>query len=122
MHFSYLFFPWHRYYLYFHERILGSLIGDPSFALVFWNWDDQFYGGNSMPSMFMDKENMSSLFNPNRNPAHLPPTLVRLSPLDNSTENSVLVSQNLNTMYQVVVTANTAELFAGSAYRQGFRV
>ena len=40
VHFSYLFFPWHRYYLYFHESILGSLIDDPAFALPYWNWDN----------------------------------------------------------------------------------
>ena len=27
-----------RFYLYFHERILGKLIGDDTFALPFWNW------------------------------------------------------------------------------------
>ena len=40
IHFNYLFFPWHRYYLYFHESILGSLIDDPAFALPYWNWDN----------------------------------------------------------------------------------
>ncbi|PKA46165.1 Aureusidin synthase [Apostasia shenzhenica] len=35
IHFSWLFFPWHRAFLYFYERILGKLVGDPSFALPF---------------------------------------------------------------------------------------
>jgi polyphenol oxidase len=39
IHGSWWFFPWHRAYLYFHEKILGSLIGDPSFALPYWNWE-----------------------------------------------------------------------------------
>ncbi|CAI0468566.1 unnamed protein product [Linum tenue] len=39
IHFSWIFFPFHRYYLYFFERILGKLIDDPTFALPFWNWD-----------------------------------------------------------------------------------
>ncbi|XP_039688560.1 polyphenol oxidase A1, chloroplastic [Medicago truncatula] len=39
VHNSWLFFPFHRWYLYFHERILGSLINDPAFALPFWNFD-----------------------------------------------------------------------------------
>ena len=31
---------WHRAYLYFHEKILGELtIGEPSFALSYWDWD-----------------------------------------------------------------------------------
>ncbi|KAL0310830.1 UNVERIFIED_CONTAM: Polyphenol oxidase, chloroplastic [Sesamum angustifolium] len=32
-----LFFPFHRWYLYFFERILGSLINDPPFAMPYWN-------------------------------------------------------------------------------------
>lgn len=40
IHGGWFFFPWHRAYLYFHERILGSLIGDPSLALPYWDWDN----------------------------------------------------------------------------------
>ncbi|GBG77680.1 hypothetical protein CBR_g24126 [Chara braunii] len=36
---SWLFLPWHRAYLYFHELILGWLINDFSFTIPFWNWD-----------------------------------------------------------------------------------
>ncbi|RZC53340.1 hypothetical protein C5167_012202 [Papaver somniferum] len=39
IHGSWFFLPWHRYYLYFWERILGKLIGDDTFAIPFWNWD-----------------------------------------------------------------------------------
>jgi polyphenol oxidase len=39
IHGGWWFLPWHRAYLYFHERILGSLIGDPNFALPYWDWD-----------------------------------------------------------------------------------
>ena len=39
IHGSWWFLPWHRSYLFFHEQILGSLIGDPTFALPFWDWD-----------------------------------------------------------------------------------
>ncbi|MFS7947023.1 putative catechol oxidase [Helianthus anomalus] len=35
IHNSWLFFPFHRWYLYFYERILGKLINDPTFALPF---------------------------------------------------------------------------------------
>ncbi|CAI0421486.1 unnamed protein product [Linum tenue] len=41
IHFSWLFLPFHRMYLHFYERILGSLIQDPTFALPFWNWDHE---------------------------------------------------------------------------------
>jgi polyphenol oxidase len=40
VHFSWKFFPWHRAYLYFHERILGSLINDTEFRLPYWDWDN----------------------------------------------------------------------------------
>jgi polyphenol oxidase len=39
IHGSWLFLPWHRAYLYFHERILGSLIGDRTLRLAYWDWD-----------------------------------------------------------------------------------
>jgi polyphenol oxidase len=39
IHGGWWFFAWHRAYLYFHERILGDLIGDPTFALAYWDWD-----------------------------------------------------------------------------------
>jgi len=39
IHGGWWFLPWHRAYLYFHERILGALIGDPTFALPYWDWD-----------------------------------------------------------------------------------
>jgi polyphenol oxidase len=39
VHFSWQFFTWHRAYLYFHERILGKLVGDMDFRLPYWDWD-----------------------------------------------------------------------------------
>lgn len=39
IHGSWWFLPWHRCYLYVHERILGTLIGDPTFRLAYWDWD-----------------------------------------------------------------------------------
>ena len=39
-HGSYFFFPWHRMYLYFFERILRAASGDPNLALPYWNWSD----------------------------------------------------------------------------------
>lgn len=116
VHFSWLFVVWHRWYLYFHERILGSLLGDPSFSLVFWNWDDQHEGGNVMPAMFLHPG--TALYDENRNQANLPPTLVKLSP-GTTGNDSVVVNANLNAMYQDTVTANSAELFLGGAYRTG---
>lgn len=39
IHGGWWFLPWHRCYLYMHERILGTLIGDPNFRLPYWDWD-----------------------------------------------------------------------------------
>lgn len=116
VHFSWLFLPWHRWYLYFHERILGSLIGDPSFSLLYWNWDNQI-DGNTMPAFF--SINGSAVYDAKRNQANLPPSLVRLSASSNTsdTSSSHIVNENLNVMYQSVVTASTADMFMGGAYR-----
>ncbi|RWV89573.1 hypothetical protein GW17_00048274 [Ensete ventricosum] len=36
-HFSWIFLPWHSYYLHCYERILGKLIDDDTFTIPFWN-------------------------------------------------------------------------------------
>jgi tyrosinase len=38
-HYSDLFFPWHRMYLYYFERILRAASGDPNLALPYWNYE-----------------------------------------------------------------------------------
>jgi hypothetical protein len=40
IHGSYQFFPWHRAFLYFHERILGSLINDYTLRLTYFDWEN----------------------------------------------------------------------------------
>ncbi|KAF6172146.1 hypothetical protein GIB67_003838 [Kingdonia uniflora] len=66
IHGSWLFLPWHRCYLYFWEKILGKLIGDPTFAIPFWNWDAP--EGMYMPKIYLG--NSSSLYNDNRDKNH----------------------------------------------------
>jgi hypothetical protein len=40
IHNSWNFLPWHRAYLYYYERILGSLVGNLNgFRLPFWDWE-----------------------------------------------------------------------------------
>ncbi|GLJ28768.1 hypothetical protein SUGI_0567260, partial [Cryptomeria japonica] len=71
VHGGWFFLPWHRWYLYFYERILAKLLGDDTFALPFWNWD--FEGGMTIPLMYMDhsfKNDISPLYDENRNPEH----------------------------------------------------
>lgn len=99
VHSSWLFFPYHRWYLYFHEKILGSLIGDPTFALPFWNWDSP--KGMSMPDIFTNSK--SSLYDPLRSESHQPPTLIDLNYNTESTDNPSVPS-NLAIMYRQMVS------------------
>src|SRR5689334_4785642 len=39
IHGSWRFLPWHRMYLYMHERIIATLLGDDTFTLPYWDWD-----------------------------------------------------------------------------------
>nr|AEY78528.1 polyphenol oxidase [Canarium album] len=118
VHNSWLFFPFHRYYLYFYEKILGKLIEDPTFALPFWNWDSP--PGMQMPAMYANPK--SPLYDNFRNASHQPPTLVDLdyNRTDETTTNKDQLSSNLKIMYrQMVSNGKTAKLFFGNAYRAG---
>ncbi|KAL2495045.1 Polyphenol oxidase [Forsythia ovata] len=118
VHSSWLFFPFHRYYLYFFERILGKLIDDPTFAMPFWNYDGP--GGMRLPAMYADPN--SSLYDPLRDRAHQPPTIIDLnfSSDDANTSDDQQTSRNLTIMYrQMVSNSKTPRLFFGSPYRRG---
>ncbi|KAF8376716.1 hypothetical protein HHK36_031614 [Tetracentron sinense] len=118
VHNSWLFFPFHRYYLYFYEKILGKLIGDPTFAMPFWNWDSP--PGMQLPAMYADPK--SPLYDTLREAKHQPPTLVDLDYDGNETTltGKQQLSSNLSIMYrQVVSSGKTAQLFLGSSYRAG---
>ncbi|CAK9144949.1 unnamed protein product [Ilex paraguariensis] len=120
VHFSWIFFPFHRFYLYFFEKILGKLINDPTFALPFWNYDSP--DGMTIPTMFTDTN--SSLYDPLRDALHQPPTIMDLNYFGPSTETTQndqqQISYNLTTMYkQMVSCSKNAELFFGQAYRAG---
>ncbi|XP_059440002.1 polyphenol oxidase, chloroplastic-like [Corylus avellana] len=118
VHNSWLFFPFHRYYLYFYEKILGKLIGDPTFALPFWNWDSP--AGMQMPAFFANPK--SALYDSLRNANHQPPTLLDLdyNGTDVASTTQDQLSSNLNIMYrQMVSNGKNAQLFFGSPYRAG---
>ncbi|KAA0056968.1 polyphenol oxidase [Cucumis melo var. makuwa] len=119
VHNSWLFFPFHRFYLYFHEKILGELIGDSSFALPFWNYDAP--GGMKMPRMYAEEK--SSLYDELRNENHLPPRLVDLDfggVDDPNIGDDAQIRSNLSIMYrQMVSGSRTPSLFFGSAYVEG---
>jgi hypothetical protein len=64
VHGSWNFFPWHRAFLYYFERILGSLVGNLNyFRLPYWDWENH----RSMPSAYLSPANSSnSLYDVNR--------------------------------------------------------
>ena len=102
--------------LYFHERILATLIKDDTFALPFWNWDAA--SGYTIPPLYVDAQ--SSLYDANHNPLHKPPIVVNLN--YNFTEESGLsaaaqLAANNTLMYRQMV--KTPSLFFGQPYRQG---
>lgn len=118
VHNSWLFFPFHRYYLYFYERILGKLIDDPTFAMPFWNWDSP--AGMQMPAFYTQPN--TALYDQFRDKKHQPPAVVNLN-FGDSDQNATADQQtqtNLTVMYrQMVSNSKTPSLFFGSAYRRG---
>lgn len=65
IHGSWNFFPWHRAYLYYYERILGSLVGDiDHFRLPYWDWTTL----RTLPGSYSSPANVgNSLWDTNRN-------------------------------------------------------
>ncbi|HKE32502.1 MAG TPA: tyrosinase family protein [Candidatus Angelobacter sp.] len=65
IHGSWNFFPWHRAYLYYFERILGSLVGDlNNFRIPYWDWENI----RTLPSPYVSPNNSTnSLWDGNRN-------------------------------------------------------
>nr|ALJ53304.1 polyphenol oxidase [Luffa aegyptiaca]APO14263.1 polyphenol oxidase 4 [Luffa aegyptiaca] len=119
IHWNWLFFPFHRCYLYFHERILGSLINDPDFAIPFWNWDA--IPGMQMPAIYINDDKNSPLYDELRDPNHKPPKLLDLN-YDGATEDPSydVLFCNPRLMYrQMVINSKTAEGFHGKPLRAG---
>ncbi|BBN15191.1 polyphenol oxidase [Marchantia polymorpha subsp. ruderalis] len=129
VHYSWTFLPWHRIYLYYHERILASLINDPTFALPFWNWDNQLdQDAAMMPAMFFPNFGVqnSAVFDQFRNPNHLPPKILYLgynSKLEAEGQQNLTDKQiryeNLCVMYNQVTTKISARDFLGGPYVVG---
>ncbi|KAK4338112.1 hypothetical protein RND71_042599 [Anisodus tanguticus] len=118
VHFSWLFFPFHRWYLYFYERILGSLINDPTFGLPYWNWDHP--KGMRLPPMF-DVPG-SSLYDEKRNQSHRNGTIVDLGHFGTEVQTTQLqtMTNNLTLMYrQMITNAPCPLLFFGQPYPLG---
>ncbi len=64
-HGNYFFWSWHRMYLYWFERIIRKMCGDPCWALPYWNWSS--VTERQLPAPFRDPA--STLYTSFRNPA-----------------------------------------------------
>ncbi|KAM7503847.1 hypothetical protein LguiB_002751 [Lonicera macranthoides] len=117
IHSSWLFFPFHRWYLYFFERILGNLIGDPNFALPYWNWDAP--AGMKIPPMYLDVN--SQLYDQFRNANHIPMIVdLNYAGAENTDTDEARITNNLAAMYKTMYTnATTGCDFFGGEYRAG---
>ncbi|KAI3968541.1 hypothetical protein MKX01_007851 [Papaver californicum] len=116
IHRTWLFFPWHRMVLYFHEQILGSLIGDENFALPFWNWDSP--DGMFIPDMYLN----GPMADMQRESSHLPPQVadINYDYVESGLGTSDQIPTNVALMYnQMVSGAKKAELFMGCRYKAG---
>jgi polyphenol oxidase len=110
MHFSWTFLAWHRAYLYFHERILGKLIGNDNFRLPFWGWDQA--GFRALPTPYVTPNDASNpLFNPTR--ALTPGTLLPDEDINNDVINDTL---SLGTTADFVGTASSSGIPEGSPH------
>ncbi|KAF3327634.1 polyphenol oxidase [Carex littledalei] len=124
VHYSWLFLPWHRYYLHFFERILGKLIDDDTFTLPYWNFDVK--EGMTMPEIFTSDEN-SPLYNKNsRNKDHYHPKLLdyrygyKAGSGSNASSDDELVQLNMSYMRSTFKNSmQLPELFMGDPLRAG---
>ncbi len=103
VHGSWKFFAWHRAYLYYHERILGKLIGDMDFRLPYWDWDVASH--RKMPSAYTNPGNAAnSLWNSTR----------EMSATDELPDEDVGED-----VMEASMTADTFEEFGGTASDNG---
>lgn len=124
IHGGWHFLPWHRMFVLFNERILRKLLDDDTFAMPYWNWDNQTPEApfaNILPYMYA-RNKSSSLWNKNRNNCTLPPYTVDLNNAQGckyrSPEN-IRVENNRLMYTQLVTGAPTPDLFFGLPYSYG---
>ena len=103
VHYNWQFFAWHRASLYFHERILGKLIGDMEFRLPYWDWENSAH--RKIPGAYTSPNDSSNpLFNATRS----------MSPTDELLEEDVG-----SDVMEAALTAGTFAEFGGTASDAG---
>ena len=63
-HSNNFFWSWHRMYLYWWEKIIRNMSGDPNWALPYWNWSN--LSERQLPYMFRDQIGAPELYDANR--------------------------------------------------------
>lgn len=117
IHGNWMLFPFHRWYVYFMERILSGLIGDPTLAIPYFNWDNSsavhYPPPNSIPEWMYTNPGLND---ENRDPVHAPPNMIDLhftrslmSPGLTPEGHSINATRAYNDafMHQAVVTGST---------------
>ena len=124
IHNGWYFLPWHRMFIFWHERILAKVLDDDTFALPFWAWDNQQETdppANVIPVQYTNTS--SALFDPIRNNCSLANPYVDFDTRGGVCTNktaSYMRTQNNRLLYsQLVVGAPTPALFYGLPYYFG---
>ncbi|KAG0566488.1 hypothetical protein KC19_7G067700 [Ceratodon purpureus] len=124
VHNGWFFLPWHRMFMYWHERILQKLLKDDTFTLPFWAWDNSMDVKpvpNEMPAPYARKG--SSLYDEARNNCSFPPFLVDLDTAGGGcttkTPDFIRIQNDRLQYTQLVVGATTPSLFFGLPYYFG---
>lgn len=123
VHNGWFFLPWHRMFIYWHERILAKILDDETFALPYWNWDNQSPEppfGNTIPEIYANPK--SPLYDVNRNNCSVPPFVVDMDTrtgCTNKTSDFLRVQNTRLTYSQIVLGGGTPSLFYGLPYRKG---
>lgn len=133
IHFGWLFYPFHRFFLYFHERMLQTFLGDPDFTLHFWNWDNAGQGGcgkpgDIIPPMYADRNHRSTYHLSRSNRTYDPELVVDLwvdawneTRLPGGFSKEVTKARNLETMHWSMITMKDAPAgYSGRVYRAGY--
>ncbi|KAG6553303.1 hypothetical protein Mapa_005037 [Marchantia paleacea] len=143
VHLNWLFLPWHRVFVYFHEKILQKLLGDPEFSLHYWNFDNSvtvtpengshgcYKAGHFVPPMYNDPSKATfeanrsfRAFKPSR-PVDLSLDLAQWNPLTMGLPNfpnytvEEQTRRNREVMHRSVITLGNTTSFIGKAYRVG---
>nr|CCD61125.1 polyphenol oxidase precursor [Taraxacum officinale] len=124
VHNSWLFLPFHRWYLYFLEKIMGKVLEDESFALPYWNWDNP--AGMMLPAMYEGniKDPKNAIYDALREPSHLPPAIFDFNYANKETSpvlpDDEQKNVNLALMYRQMISSGSSTLtFMGGQARAG---